>query len=59
MGAIHKHSTQSRNLDIMTNKNWTCILTSDDRVLWEVVSDCLVADMTSASHETPSRVNQI
>ena len=30
-------------------------LRSDDRVLWEVVSDCLVADMTSASHETPSR----
>ena len=28
-------------------------------VLWEVVSDCLVADMTSASHETPSQVNQI
>ena len=25
MGTIHKHSTQSRNLDIMTNKNWTCI----------------------------------
>ena len=35
------------------------ILTSDDRVFWEVVSDCLVADMTSAFHETPSRVNQI
>ena len=25
MGTIHKHSTQSRNLGIMTNKNWTCI----------------------------------
>ena len=25
MGTIHKHSTQSRNLDIMTNKNWACI----------------------------------
>ena len=25
MGTIHKHSTQSRNPDIMTNKNWTCI----------------------------------
>ena len=25
MGTIHKHSTQSRNIDIMTNKNWTCI----------------------------------
>ena len=29
-------------------------LTSDDSVLWEVEGD-----MTSASHETPSRVNQI
>ena len=25
MSTIHKHSTPSRNLDIMTNKNWTCI----------------------------------
>ena len=25
MGTVHKHSTQSRNLDIMMNKNWTCI----------------------------------
>ena len=25
MGTIQKHSTLSRNLDIMRNKHWTCI----------------------------------
>ena len=46
MGTIHNHSTQSRNLDIMTNKNWTCIKMSSNSARDGQVSD---VDSTSST----------
>ena len=61
MGTIHKHSTQSQNLDIMTNKNWTCIkmyknIKTYQKCARTCDSDCSFTRVTELQHSASHRL---